>query len=89
MPPPIFRPGSPVVVVTPTEARICLRQGGYRRTMLPPGTYQIVEIHRNPKYWHMQDLSDGYTYRIDAEIAGAEQRVSVWQNDLLGGVHGQ
>lgn len=70
----------------PIAARICLPNGGYRKIELPSGTYLITEIWRDDNFRHDPEKSDGYTYRLAAEIHEKNQRISVWQNDLIEGV---
>ncbi len=84
MPPPVYRPGMKLRTKVEVPARICLRRG-YRKTPLPSGEYFVTDIGRNEEYWHNQELSDGYTYRLkalDKENPLYGKRISVWQNDL-------
>jgi len=85
VPPPVFQLGRHVVTTSSASARICLKRG-YRKAELPPGKYRIVESYRDENYWHDQERSDGYTYRLSAvERTNAlyGQRISIWQNDLV------
>ena len=91
MPPPFFRLGIVVTTKIAVPARICLKKG-YRKIALPLGRYRVKAIYRNEEGWHIPELSDGYTYRlqpIDAKSAYSSQRISIWQNDLANGVYGR
>ena len=84
MPPPLFGLGRAISTVVSAPARICLRPG-YKKIGLPPGRYRIMEIWRDKDYWHCQELSDGYTYRlscINRHNPYFGKRISIWQNDL-------
>ena len=84
MPPPVYRPGMKLRTKVEVPARICLKRG-YNKTSLSLGQYVITEIARNEAYWHNQELSGGYTYRLkalDKENPLYGKRISVWQNDL-------
>jgi len=90
MPPPVYRPGITLKTKVAVPARICLKRG-YKKTSLPLGQYVITEIARNEEYWHNQELSDGYTYRlkaVDKDNPLCGKRISVWQNDLNDAVVG-
>jgi hypothetical protein len=90
MPPPVYRLGITLRTKVEVSARICLRRG-YKKISLSPGQYIVTNTTRNEEYWHNQELSDGYTYRIKAvdscnPLFG--KRISVWQNDLNTAVMG-
>ncbi len=88
MPPPFFRLGIIVTTKIAVPARVCLKKG-YRKIALAPGRYLINEVYRNEEGWHIPELSDGYTYRlqpIDAKSDYSGKRISIWQNDLATGI---
>jgi len=90
MPPPVYNPGTKLETKVAVPARICLSKG-YKKTLLPPGQYSITAIARNEEYWHDQELSDGYTYRL--EVIGKDnplnsKRISILQNDLNSAILG-
>jgi len=90
MPPPFYRLGIKLRTQVEVSARICLKRG-YEKTSLSLGQYLVTEIARNEKYWHVQELSDGYTYRLkalDKDNPLYGKRISVWQNDLVNSVAG-
>ena len=91
MPPPFFRLNSTVTTKVVAPARICLGKG-YKKIALPVGKYHITEIPpRNEAYWHVMELSDGYTYILRAIEHGNpyySMRISIWQNDLADAVYG-
>lgn len=90
MSPPVYRLGITLKTKVAVPARICLKRG-YKKTSLSLGQYLITEIARNEEYWHNQELSDGYTYRvkaIDRDNPLWGKRISVWQNDLNDAVKG-
>jgi len=90
MPPPFYRLGIKLRTKVEVPARICLKRG-YKKTSLSPGQYSITEIARNEEFWHNQELSDGYTYRlnaVDKDNPLRNKRISVWQNDLNDAVFG-
>ena len=91
MPPPVHSKGKIITTKIPVSARVCLKRG-YKKIEIPPGKYRIMEIWRNEEYWHVQEMSDGYTYRLlplDANNPYKESRISIWQNDLNDGVYGE
>ena len=84
MPPPLLNLGNRIHTRSLATARLCLGRG-YKRIQLPPGAYHVGEIWRNDKYWHNEEMSDGYTYRLEALDRGNPYfgaRISIWQNDL-------
>jgi len=88
MAPPFFKMGRKIVIKDEVPSRLCLRKG-YKRIMLPPGRYTILDVRRNEEFWHIAELSDGYTYRImtaDSNNPYRGKRISVWQNDLGNGL---
>jgi len=88
MPQPIFRLGRIVETVVEVPARVCgPRKRGWKSIMLPVGIYRIVENWRDMQYYHDQEYSDGYTYRLRSLTDRQLRRVSVWQNDLYEAIH--
>jgi len=88
MAPPFFALGEVVITKDEVHGRLCLGKG-YRKITLPPGKYTVLENSRNENYWHIAELSDGYTYRImtaDIKNPYRGKRISVWQNDLAYGL---
>jgi hypothetical protein len=89
MPPPFFRPGQTVTTKSLGKGRICLRRG-YRRTELPAGEYQIQEVRRDEEFYHVPEMSDGYTYRLiptERKNPYYGKRISIWQNDLADAIY--
>ena len=88
MPPPFFRLGIIVTTKIAVPARICLKKG-YKRIELPQGRYRVTDVYRNEEGWHVPEMSDGYTYRLqplDDKSAYWGKKISIWQNDLADGV---
>jgi hypothetical protein len=88
MAPPFYRLGQVVETRNPTKGRLCLKKG-WKPIELPPGKYLIYEIQRNEEYWHIQEMSDGYTYRLKPLAKNSplnNKPLSIWQNDLLDGI---
>lgn len=86
MPPPVFQLGTVIQTKTEVPARLCTKRGGYRKVNLPIGRYRIIEDSRDENFWHDQDYSDGYTYRmhtLDPTSPLKGKRISIWQNDLI------
>lgn len=91
MPPPYYILGHAVTTRVAVPARIC-PGAGYKKIHLPPSKYRIEEVYREEKYWHVPELSDGYTYRlrvIEPANPYYGKRVSIWQNDLADAVCGE
>ena len=90
MPPPVFQLGLTVTTKVVAPARICPGKG-HKKIVLPLGRYRVEEIWREEEYWHVSELSDGYTYRLGAierENPYYGMRISIWQNDLAHAVYG-
>ncbi len=88
MPPPLIPLGKTVVITTEIPVRLCLGKS-FKKVKVPPGSYKIIEIWRDENFWHVSEMSDGYTYRIQAENRKNPyygKRISVWQNDLCDGL---
>ena len=93
MPPPYLQVGVLVSTKMKVPARVCLGRGkGYRKVDLPISRYRVNEVWRREEFWHVPEISNGYTYRIEAierqnPLYG--MRISIWQNDLVEAIHGQ
>ncbi len=84
MAPPMFTLNKTIVIKSEVPGRLCLGKS-FKKVKVPPGSYKIIEIWRDENFWHMPEMSDGYTYRIltmDLENPYGRKLISVWQNDL-------